>query len=234
MSNDSAVRDWLRRAKCLAVRLRTGTRVKVRGQGNRVEISRAMLHGVTIEISGRGNELTIGPGARLWGAAIKLRGNNLRCVIGAYCKLRHVRYTVEDDGSRLLVGNESSGTGCSVVVCEGGLVQVGRDCMMSADADVRNTDGHSVLDQLTGRRINPAADVVLGDHVWIGLKAQILKGVRIGEHSIVAAGSVVIRDVPAHTIVAGIPAKPVKTGITWDRLRLPVAAAEPALTVTAA
>lgn len=78
------------------------------------------------------------------------------------------------------------------------------------------------MNQATGERINPAADVILGDHVWVGLKVQVLKGVRVGEHSILAAGCVVIRDVPAHTIVAGVPAKPIRSGITWARARLPV------------
>ena len=92
--------------------------------------------------------------------------------------------------------------------------------MMSVNADVRNTDGHSVIDLATGDRINPAKDVILADHVWRGLRVQVLKGVTIGEHSIVAAGSVVVRDVAPYTIVAGIPAKTVREGVTWQRERV--------------
>ena len=53
------------------------------------------------------------------------------------------------------------------------------------------------------------APVVIDDRVWIGLGATVLSGVRIGEGAIVAAGSVVTKDVPPFTIVAGIPAAPI-------------------------
>ena len=49
-------------------------------------------------------------------------------------------------------------------------------------------------------------------NVWIGMNSLILKGVRIGDGAIVAAGSVVVRDVPPKAVVAGVPAKVVKTG----------------------
>lgn len=53
--------------------------------------------------------------------------------------------------------------------------------------------------------------VVIGDDVWIGTNAVILPGVTIGQHVVVAAGAVVTKDVPANTLVAGVPAKVVKS-----------------------
>jgi maltose O-acetyltransferase len=50
------------------------------------------------------------------------------------------------------------------------------------------------------------APVVIGDRVWIGLRALVLGGVTIGEGAIVAAGAVVTKDVAPYTIVAGVPA----------------------------
>jgi acetyltransferase-like isoleucine patch superfamily enzyme len=54
-------------------------------------------------------------------------------------------------------------------------------------------------------------DVVIGDRVWIGYRALIMSGVNIGEGAVVAAGSVVTRDVEPYTIVAGVPARPIGT-----------------------
>jgi acetyltransferase-like isoleucine patch superfamily enzyme len=51
----------------------------------------------------------------------------------------------------------------------------------------------------------------VGKNVWIGAHATILQGVTIGDNAVVAAGAVVNKDVPANTIVGGIPAKPIKT-----------------------
>ena len=52
--------------------------------------------------------------------------------------------------------------------------------------------------------------VKIGDDIWIGANAVILPGVSIGNHSVVAAGAVVTKDVPAHSLVAGVPAKIIK------------------------
>ena len=52
--------------------------------------------------------------------------------------------------------------------------------------------------------------VVIGNDVWIGANAVILPGVTIGDHSVVAAGAVVTKDVPPHSLVAGVPAKIIK------------------------
>ena len=52
--------------------------------------------------------------------------------------------------------------------------------------------------------------VVIGDDVWIGANAVVLPGVTVGNHSVVAAGAVVTKDVPPHTVVGGVPAKVIK------------------------
>ena len=53
--------------------------------------------------------------------------------------------------------------------------------------------------------------VTIGNDIWIGANAVILPGVTIGDHSVVAAGAVVTKDVPPHTLVGGVPAKIIKT-----------------------
>lgn len=77
----------------------------------------------------------------------------------------------------------------------------------------RRMDAENII--LHGRRNNyptlNSASVVIGDDAWIGCSALIMKGVTIGERSIVAAGSVVTKSVPADVIVAGNPAKVVKS-----------------------
>jgi acetyltransferase-like isoleucine patch superfamily enzyme len=61
------------------------------------------------------------------------------------------------------------------------------------------------------RDLKPSArPVIVEDDVWIGTRAVILPGVRIGYGSVIGAGSVVTKDVPPMTVVAGIPAKPIK------------------------
>ena len=53
-------------------------------------------------------------------------------------------------------------------------------------------------------------EVVLEDDIWVGANAVILPGVTIGKHAVVAAGAIVTKDVPPHSLVAGVPAKVIR------------------------
>jgi acetyltransferase-like isoleucine patch superfamily enzyme len=63
--------------------------------------------------------------------------------------------------------------------------------------------------------------VAIGDNVWIGAKAIILKGVTIGDGAVVAAGSVVTKDVAPGVLVAGNPARTLKSNVQWRVWREP-------------
>ena len=73
---------------------------------------------------------------------------------------------------------------------------------------ITDSDWHGLYDRT--RRSDAVSPVHIGDNVWLGDHATILKGVTIGENSVVAAAAVVTRDVPANVVVAGNPAKVVK------------------------
>ncbi len=87
-------------------------------------------------------------------------------------------------------------------------VTIGNGCIIAENAYITDADWHGIY----GRIYPPGetAPVVLEDDVWISDRATVLKGVRIGRRSIVAAGAVVVSDVPAYTVVAGVPARPVR------------------------
>ena len=207
-----------------------GTRYRVRGPGHQITTRNARLDHTTIEIAGRNCRLSLGTGAYLRNCSIKLEGDGAELHVGDNCRLRNARLVSEDNGSRLVIGHKTSMTGPTLVSEEGGLVQLGRDCMIAQHAEVRNSDSHSILDGTTGARLNPAADVVVGDHVWIGLGACVFKGARIGDGAIIAARALVTGAIPPASLAVGTPAKVVRQGIAWRRERSPGPVAHPSVT----
>ncbi|MDE0838047.1 MAG: acyltransferase [Kiritimatiellae bacterium] len=111
-------------------------------------------------------------------------------------------------GDHTFVGN-----GCTFSA--GREIRVGAHCLISALVRIHDNDGHplDIKRRLNHEPIGDAevAPVIIGDNVWIGAGATILKGVSVGDGSVIGTGAVVTADVPAGTVVAGNPAKVVKT-----------------------
>jgi acetyltransferase-like isoleucine patch superfamily enzyme len=86
-------------------------------------------------------------------------------------------------------------------------VTIGKNCAIGNYSLIMDSDFHNTEDHL---QPGIAAPVVLEDNVWLGARVTVLKGVRIGQGAVVAAGAVVTRDVPPRTVVAGVPAKVIR------------------------
>lgn len=105
-------------------------------------------------------------------------------------------------------GTELNGT---AIVSHVG-VRIGADVLFGPQVVIMDCDGHPVDRRLPDRVEHlKMAPVEIGDHAWIGYGAVIMKGVTIGHHAVVAACAVVTRDVPPHAVVAGNPARVVKS-----------------------
>ncbi|WP_159611359.1 acyltransferase [Glutamicibacter sp. JC586] len=107
---------------------------------------------------------------------------------------------------------------------EGVTVSFGDDEMIASQNQFRADDGHPIFDVSTGKRVNPAKDFIVGNHVWIGAKATLLGGAKIGDGSVIGFGSIVTKRIPNNVIVVGAPAKVVRQSIAWERLHLSFAA----------
>ncbi len=88
-------------------------------------------------------------------------------------------------------------------------IVIGDGCMLARGATVTDCDWHGLYDRVGATQ--DARPTRLGRNVWLADGAFVGKGVTIGDNAIVAARAVVLDDVPANTVVAGAPARPVKT-----------------------
>ena len=97
------------------------------------------------------------------------------------------------------------------LVCAERIV-LGNDVHIGRDVWIRDNNGEHYI-------IQPGytwkAPVVIGDHCWLGSNVSVMKGVTIGEGTVVSANSVVTHSLPAHCIAAGNPAEVVSTDIVW-------------------
>ncbi|HEY9006141.1 acyltransferase [Ohtaekwangia sp.] len=104
---------------------------------------------------------------------------------------------------RIGYGTRVNGTHIAVA----GNITIGKFVRIAPYTLILDSDFHDLSDHTAeGKR----GDIVIEDHVWIASRATILKGVTIGEGSVIAAGAVVTKDVPAYSVVAGVPAKVIK------------------------
>lgn len=113
----------------------------------------------------------------------------------------------------LVVGdNTFIGTGSSFsLACR---ITIGRNCLLASGVSIRDNDGHPLDPDRRGRgqaiHAENARPVTLGDNVWLGRGCQILKGVTVGNNSVIGIGSLVNKDVPANCVAAGNPAKVIR------------------------
>jgi acetyltransferase-like isoleucine patch superfamily enzyme len=118
------------------------------------------------------------------------------------------------DRPLLQIGNQTDiSHGC--VFWIGKQITIGDHCMIGGDVAIRDSNGHPADPEARRAGLLIDADdvrpVTIEDNVWIGIRSIISPGVTIGEGSIVAAGSVVMSDVPPYTVVAGNPARKIGT-----------------------
>ena len=122
--------------------------------------------------------------------------------IGEKSSIRNPCTVVEPN--KVKMGKNSIIMNNALLMASGG-IEIGDYTMVAAHAKLISND-HDLYD----RRILTMLPIKIGNHVWVGAGATILKGVTVGDHAIIGGGSVVTKDVPPYAVVVGNPAKVVK------------------------
>jgi len=166
-------------------------------------------------VHGRGSALRIGMApfgltSRHDVSVLRVREGASLDVYGLVSLQRGVRIVV--DAGALRVGHGTNVNGLTKILCAEA-VTIGRECTVSWDVQITDNDFHAIT--VDGVERPATAPVVIGDRVWVGTGATVLKGVTIGDGAVVAAGAVVTADVAPRSVVAGVPARPVGTADTW-------------------
>ncbi len=143
-------------------------------------------------------------------SGVKLSCHNAgRVRIGAESVLKeHVK--ISCNGGDIAIG-ERVQVGYFSIIASHGPIQIGRDTLIAEHVTIRGSqhryDQGSLPKQSQGDSVGA---VVIGENVWIGANVVILPGVEIGDHSVIGAGAVVTRSIPAGKVAVGLPAKVIK------------------------
>ena len=128
--------------------------------------------------------------------------------------------TINNGVGDVLIGERSIvGLGNTII----GPVQIGNDVMLAQNIVVSGMNhGYEDISLPPSRQKDICKQIVIGDNVWIGANSVITIGVQIGKHSIIGAGSVVTKDIPAFSVAVGNPAKVIKqynfSSEVWEKI----------------
>lgn len=212
MPEDSCLRD----SKC-----------NVNGVNNRIIISNSstLAGNCSIRVTGNGNTVEVGENCTITGCSIFITGDNNTIKLNDKVSVVYASFHVEGNDNSVEIEKGTSIHGrengiIEFVLEEETSIVIGEDCMISNGVSFRSSDSHSILNEI-GERINPAGNILINDHVWIGMRSVILKNTVIHNNCIVGTGSICNKDYEKEgCLIAGNPAKPVKENINWSRDRL--------------
>jgi len=155
-------------------------------------------------------------------------GRDLQLQTGPEARIRFGRWVWIGDGTkirchegRVEIGDKTVfGQECTISAYR--RVRIGSECVI-ADRTMFIDFDHGVVDIEKPIRDQGIykEDVIVGSNVWIGYGAAILRGVRVGDNSVIGTNSVVTRDVPANAVVGGVPARVLRMREAPERLRWP-------------
>lgn len=142
------------------------------------------------------------------GRNVSINSSNARYHVNMHSP---VKLLADRPGARIEIGEDTRIHGSCIHAYAS--VRIGKRCLIAANCQIMDCNGHELsFGDVDGRidTTSGARPVVIEDAVWIGANCLVLPGVRIGRGSVVAAGSVVVKDVPPMVVAAGNPARIIK------------------------
>ena len=172
-------------------------KIRIRGSNHKIILedgSKTNIKGSNISIKGYNHTLHIKKNTRIKNINIQITGKNCKIIIG----------------NDVIIGYNSYISARE----EGTVLEIDDGAMLSKSAKIMTADGHAIYEN--GKITNEARSIYIGKKVWIADNVTVLKGVSIGEGSIVGINSTLTKSIPNNVIAIGNPARVKKVNIKWE------------------
>jgi acetyltransferase-like isoleucine patch superfamily enzyme len=163
--------------------------------------------------------LSVGRNCRIdWNSYIDIRNN--KCIIGDNVILQSLQKNyhvgipfpasilIDVKGAKVEIGDGSSLHGVYVHAQKS--IKIGKDCAIAAGVNIVDSNGHVLYSKIRKNVRDTPEEIIIGNNVWIGMNAIILKGTVLGDNCVVGAGSVVKGVYETNSLIVGNPAKFIK------------------------
>lgn len=171
-----------------------------------------------IVFNGKNNRVICEEDVKLYNSKLKFNGDNSIIYLSSTKNRYHLGITMYNNSVLFIDENASMNGRLNIILSEEQNMIIGKDCLFSWGIWFRVADPHLIYDVVDKNRINLSKGIFLGDHVWVGQDAMILKGTHIGSGSIIGAKSLVShKKIPSNTIWGGNPAKQIKEGVFFNK-----------------
>lgn len=130
--------------------------------------------------------------------------------IKGYCNIYSGAKISLRKNSILTLGNCFINNKVSIICSKS--ITIGDNTAIGPNVVIRDSDDHILIPRTENSMSSP---IIIGNNVWVGTNVIILKGVHIGDGAVIAAGSIVTKDIPSGCLAAGVPAKVIRRDIKW-------------------
>ena len=144
---------------------------------------------------------------------IEIGENGKLIVEGPVSINRGCKIVIEPNAQLKIGKNSSIGENSKVKCCE--KIVIGENCILSWNVNLIDSDVHHIISE--DKVLDNTEELIIKDKVWIGFNSIILKGITIGESSVVGAGTVVTKSIPKNCLSAGNPNKIIRDNIEWKK-----------------
>ena len=186
-------------------------------EDNSVSAEKLLMNNSIIQFTGVNNRLIIEDSVNIHNSKIIFNGSNGSAYISFSPKQLKINLTINNNCSFYLGKNYYFNGVLNAIISEQTKIIIGDSCLFSFGIWIRTADPHLIYDLDSEERVNPSRSVLIGDHVWIGQNALILKNSQIGSGTILGANSVLSsKHIESNSIWGGNPVKRIKRRVFWS------------------